>query len=384
VFASGLCITAGSCDLLPSDGPNTNQVLAHSTTNLKANTAVMRFAIVGVDARVARDAEQFYQPQSVTLPSEFQRAGNFGTVGVGDLLHITVWESGDTGLFNSTGSGKKGADLIVRVEVDGTISLPYAGRFAVAGRRTADVEAIVVSHLEGQAVQPQATVIIAENVSSSVSVQGEVLKSGPYPIAKPDVRILDMIALAGGTKFPAYESAVRLTRGRSTTLLNLQDVIDRPQALNASVSAGDTILVSHQPQKFFAFGAVLRPGEQVFGKLTLNLADGLGLATGLDSSRSDAKGVYLFRREPLNLARLYGVEPLAEDRDNVPIVYQFDLKAPQSFFAMGSFPVRPNDIVYVSTAPLADAAKFFQILSGATATVAIPRTLGTNFPAGGY
>jgi hypothetical protein len=31
---------------------------------------------------------------------------------------------------------------------------------------------------------------------------------------------------------------------------------------------------------------------------------------------------------------------------------------------------------------LADAAKFFQILSGAAGTVAIPRTLGGNFPAG--
>ena len=49
---------------------------------------------------------------------------------------------------------------------------------------------------------------------------------------------------------------------------------------------------------------------------------------------------------------------------------------------MNAFPVRPGDILFVSQAPLADAAKFFQILSGATATVAIPRTLGGNFPSG--
>jgi hypothetical protein len=37
----------------------------------------------------------------------------------------------------------------------------------------------------------------------------------------------------------------------------------------------------------------------------------------------------------------------------------------------------------VSTAPLADVAKFMQIISGATATVAIPRTLFGNYPSSG-
>jgi hypothetical protein len=41
----------------------------------------------------------------------------------------------------------------------------------------------------------------------------------------------------------------------------------------------------------------------------------------------------------------------AEDREIVPIVYQFDLKDPLSFFAMATFPLVPNDIVNVSTAP---------------------------------
>jgi polysaccharide export outer membrane protein len=381
-IASGLCAVAAGCDLLPSDGPNTNAMLAHATANLKANpnAAVMRFAIVGIDSRITGDAEQFYQPTTSAVPGVFQKSGSFGNAGVGDVLRVTIWEAGE-GLF---GRDRKGTDMTVRVDVDGTISLPYAGRFRVAGRRLSEIEAMIVSKLEGQAVQPQATVIIADNVSNAASVQGDVTKPGPYPLSTTNQRILDMIAMAGGAKYAPFETAVRITRGRSTMTTSLQEVIDRPEMFNVSVAAGDALLLTRSQQKFLAFGAVAQPGEQVFRKATLNLSDGLGQVLGLDAQRSDAKGVYLFRREPIELARRYGgIQLLAEDRDTVPIVYQLDLKDPKSFFVMGRFPMRPNDIIFVSAAPLAEAARFFQILSGATGTVAIPRTLLGNYPSGG-
>jgi polysaccharide export outer membrane protein len=162
--------------------------------------------------------------------------------------------------------------------------------------------------------------------------------------------------------------------------VSLQDVIDLPETYNVTVAAGDALLLSLNQRKFLALGAVLQPGQKNFTKSKLTLADGLGQVIGLDSTRSDPMGIYLFRREPIELTRRYGVEPLAEDHDTVPIVYQLNLKDPKSFFLMNGFPIRPNDIVFVSTAPLAEAAHFFQILSGATGTVAIPRTLLGNFP----
>lgn len=376
-IATGLFVMVAGCDLLPSDGPNANGMLAHASERRRADpAAVMRFALVTIDPRIARDAEQYYQPVSPSVPAAFLRPATFGRAGVGDVLRVTIWEASDSGLF---GKDRKGADLTVRVDVDGTIALPYAGRFPVRGKRLSDIEADIVTRLAGQAVQPQATVMVAQNVSSAASVQGEVNKPGPYPVERTDQRVLDMIALAGGTKYPPYETFLRLTRGRSTMAVPLQDLMDQPETLNVPVAAGDALLLSRKPLKFVAFGAVLHTGEQTFNKSTLNLSDGLGQVLGLDPVRSDAKGVYLFRREPIDLARRYGVQLLAEDRETVPIVYQLDLKDPQSFFVMNTFPVRPNDIVYVSAAPLAEAARFFQILSGATATVAIPRTLGGDF-----
>lgn len=379
-YAAVLCLAVGACDLLPSDGPSANGMLAHASERRKADPdAVMRFALVTVDARIARDAEQFYTPVSPSVPPAFQQSGTFGRAGVGDVLRVTIWEPNDTGLL---GSERRGTDITVRVDPNGTIAVPYAGRFPVRGKPLSEVEKDIIDRLAGQVNNPQVTVMVSQNISSAASVQGDVNKPGPYPVERADQRVLDMLALAGGTKYPAYETSLRLTRGRSIMTVQMQELVDRPETFNVPVAAGDTILLSRKPLKFVALGAVQQPGEQIFRRSTLNMTDALGQTVGLESSRADAKGVYLFRREPVELARRYGIRLLAEDLETVPIVYQLNLKDPQSFFAMNAFPVRPNDILYVSPAPLADAAKFFQILSGATATVAIPRTLGGNFPAG--
>jgi polysaccharide export outer membrane protein len=374
----GLCGVAAGCDLLPNDGPNANAVLANTAENLRAKP-IMRIAMVGMDERIARDADQFYQPVRAFVPAAFHRPSTFGIVGIGDALRVTIWEPTENGVF--AGRDKKGSDIEVRVDPDGQISLPYAGRIKVAGLPPAAVEERIVGAFTGKATSPQASVMITENVSSTVSVQGDVAKPGPYPVVK-DQRLLDMVALAGGAKYPPYETGVRLTRKRSSLTTSLQEVMDQPEMFDVPVDGGDSLLLFRKTQKFLAFGAVLQPGEQIFRKNVLNLSDGLGQTLGLDAQRADAKAVFLFRREPLELAQRYGVQLVPEDRDTVPIVYQVNLRDPRSYFMMNTFPMRPNDILYVSQAPLQDAAKFFQILSGASATVAIPRTLGGNFPAG--
>ena len=143
----GLSIAIPGCSLLPSDGPNANEMLARASINKKADPKeVTRFALVGIDARIAADAEQFYLPTTGSVPAEFRGAGAFGLVGVGDVLRVTIWEAGDAGLFSRD---RKGTDVTVRVDVDGTMALPYAGRFPVAGKRLSDIEAIIVSRLTG-------------------------------------------------------------------------------------------------------------------------------------------------------------------------------------------------------------------------------------------
>jgi polysaccharide export outer membrane protein len=371
------------CDLLPSDGPNANNVLAGAIEKKKADpAAAVQFALVGIDSRIASEVDRFYQSSPITLPAAFRKNPGFGIVGVGDTLHVTIFESGGTssGVFSQAGKG--GApELSVRVDADGMITIPYAGRIQASGRNIPSIEKAIERGIADQVVEPRVMVFVAESVSSIVSVQGEVAKPGFVPLVKPDARILDMIALSGGSKYPAYETGVRLTRGRATIDVGLQTVIDQPNVYNLKVDGGDALLLTRTIRKFIALGAVLKPGDQIFTKGSILLSDALGQVIGLDAQRSDAKAIYLFRKEPAELARRCGIALSAGNREFVPVVYQLDLKDPKNFFVLSSFPVRPNDILYVSSAPLADVSKFMQILAGASGSVAIPRTLFSSYPA---
>jgi polysaccharide export outer membrane protein len=53
----------------------------------------------------------------------------------------------------------------------------------------------------------------------------------------------------------------------------------------------------------------------------------------------------------------------------VPVIYQLDLKDPASFFVAQSFPIRHQDVLYVSNAPAAELQKFLNIVTSIAAPV---------------
>ena len=55
-----LGVAVSGCDLVPSDGPSANNLLAHASENRKPDPAAeMRFALVDVNARVAREVDRY-------------------------------------------------------------------------------------------------------------------------------------------------------------------------------------------------------------------------------------------------------------------------------------------------------------------------------------
>jgi polysaccharide export outer membrane protein len=61
------------------------------------------------------------------------------------------------------------------------------------------------------------------------------------------------------------------------------------------------------------------------------------------------------------------------------VVYRLNLRDPGGFFVSQQFPVLPDDLIYVSEAPIAEAAKVFQLLTGVSGIGAIPRNLGAGY-----
>src|SRR5216684_8348849 len=110
-------------------------------------------------------------------------------IGPGDLLEITI----------STVIGAPEVDWKARVSGSGDITLPLVGSFHVAGMTAEEAQEFIgKKYKDGEILKsPQVSVFLLEYASQGVSVLGEVLKPGVYPLLTSR-RLLDLISQAGG------------------------------------------------------------------------------------------------------------------------------------------------------------------------------------------
>lgn len=346
------------CAMLPAAGPSTSAVLRGGSTVGQAKAS--DYLIVDIDERIAGILTSF---KYEVFPTSFGTAAHHPphTIGVGDVLGVSIFEAGEGGLF-STNEVKR-TDLKVTVNDGGTISIPYAGRINVAGHTPEDVQDMIRERLKDRAIQPDVLVQVVDNESNTVTVSGAVAKPGRYPISIRGDRVLDVIALAGGSTNPAYETYVTMTRGSVQARVPLQEMLN-DQSENVYVRPGDQIFLVHEPQTFTAFGALRQPGEHPFGAQKLSLIETVAKAGGLNEALADPTGIFLFRYEPKEI-----VKAIRPDYDGhlgypVPVVYRLNMKDPRTYFFAQVFPTRDKDVFYVATAPGAELSKFLQILQG--------------------
>ncbi len=74
------------------------------------------------------------------------------------------------------------------------------------------------------------------------------------PLNPRGERILDVIARAGGTKYPGYEMFVMLQRGKQKGVVAFNRLFEAPEE-NIFVQPGDTLYVFRQAPTFLVFGA---------------------------------------------------------------------------------------------------------------------------------
>ena len=295
----------------------------------------------------------------------------------GDVLEVTIWEAPPALLFASTSvsadprgaaSGARASALPEQpIGAQGTINVPFVGAVAAAGRTTDEIESNIAARLAGKAHRPQVMVRLLRNVSSNVTVVGEVAASVRMPLSPRGERLLDALAAAGGVRQQVGRVSLQLTRGSMVRAMPLESIIRDP-AQNIVLQPGDVITALHQPSSLTVFGATGRNEELSFEAQGITLTQALARAGGLQDQRADAQGVFVFRfEEP---SALEGPAPAVTTPDGkVPVIYQLDLRDPASFFAAQSFPVRHRDVLYVSNAPAAELQKFLNIVTAIAAPV---------------
>jgi len=305
-------------------------------------------------------------------------------VGVGDTLEVTIWEAAPAALFgtaildSSIGSGvstsRPNTLPGILVGPSGTITIPFAGQVPAAGRTLRQIEQEIVRRLQGRAHLPQAMVRVAHNATANVTVVGDVKSPQRIPLTPRGERVLDAIAQAGGTSQPIDRMTIEISRGGAVQRMAARDLLQDPRQ-NIILRSDDVITALYQPYSFTVMGATGKNDEVHFEGVGLTLAQALGRVGGLQDMRADPRGVFLFRWErpqPLGSAG-QGLQPNQDGL--VPVIYQADLKRPETYFAVQHFRMRDGDIIYVSNSRVAELQRFLNILSSSILPVATARTI---------
>ena len=362
-------ITTAACGIVPREGPLSVEIEKQSLEN--------DYVVVDVDADIVNSLAEFDPVGLSTLFSKSSYRSPVSVVGVGDVLAVNIFEAGEGGLFaNNAGNG---ADFPkVAVNRAGKISLPYTGLLAVKGRTTHQIQELIVESLEGKAIQPQAIVNIIHNESNVVTLSGDISSPGLYPISINGSRLLDIIAKAGGAKFPARETYVTFQRGKRQGVQLMKAVIDSlPE--NIYVSRGDRIYLSHDPQRYTVLGAIKKSSVYTFDAPTVSVLEAIASAGGLLDSRADATGVFVFRYESPKILDSLGIPYGDTIRGLVPTIYRINMKHAQSYFYAQSFHLKDKDSVYVSNATGVEISKILTLINQATSSFGNAARINSSF-----
>jgi len=363
--SAALCalFLAGCASYFPSIGP-TRQEIEHPG----AKNSVPPVAVIDVNEEVTR---RLVAQRSRLLFSEVltTRPEQLLPMGKGDYLTVTIWEAAPATLFGSVQLDPHGipapalATTLPEQPVDGEgyITVPFAGRVPAAGKTLPEISAEIKRRLTGKANQPEVLVLQSRNLSSSVTVVGEVTTSTRVPLTATHERLLDALAIAAGVRQPVNKTTIQLTRGDSVHALPLETIIRDPRQ-NVALQPGDVVTALFQPLSFTALGATGKNEEVNFETQGITLAQALARSGGLIDQRSNPKGVFIFRLEPKSAqaATVSAQSSAAEDLD--PVIYRVDLRDPRSLFWIQSFPVKDKDVLYVSNAPVWELQKFLNLL----------------------
>jgi len=364
--AAGALLSVAACGTLPTQGPLASDVVAQVSAD-----ELSRYLVVDVDERIAdivrrRRGDTFKGRFGDGRPIPYQR------VGVGDGLTVTIWEAAAGGLFSSpivdrTSTGSRSITIPDQVVAnDGSITVPYAGRIRVIGLTPPQIEAQVVTQLTGKAIEPQALVTISRNVSNTATVTGEVTAGARVPLTVKGDRILDVLSTAGGIRAPVHETFINLLRAGRSVTVPMQAILNNP-AENIFVLPGDVITAIRQPQTYSAFGATMKNAVIPFDQVEITMEEAIAKAGGLIDFQADPDGVFLFRFEPVSLAR--EIDParvVPPGTSVVPVVYKLSMRNARSYFHARQFPMQNKDILYVSSAPLNEVQKILAIVGQVT------------------
>ena len=277
-------------------------------------------------------------------------------VAPGDVLNITVWEHPE--LTIPQGGQRTPCQAGNVIHSDGTIYYPYVGKVSVDGKHVTEIRDFIIKKLARYLERPQVDVSVACFRSQRVFVSGAVLNPSMVPVTDVPMTLLDALNDRGGMAPDADWRSVTLTATRdgevtkqTLDLSALYQMGDLSQ--NRLLRSNDLVHVPRNDAlKVFVMGDVINAGTQRIDRNGLTLAEALNNVGGINEASASASGIFVLRA--------------SDSASKIVDIYQLDASMGPMLILSTQFRLKPMDIVYVTSAPI---ARWNKLLSQLTSSL---------------
>lgn len=336
-----LCSLAlAGCATLPSNGPTSSAVIRGARDAVDVPYKVVDISPQVINALPPSQSPGIAQMSALSLSATPGRAD---VIRDGDTLSILIFEVG-FGLFSGQSSiadairpPTAGAQQIVAVVREGgTVDLPYLGPVTASGNFPEQLADELRRRLKRVSESPQVIVNISDTAHSVAYVSGAITKPGRYRLTAAHEKLLDMIALAGGTAENANNVDIKIKRGAQVAQAPLNE-ISSESAANLELMPDDRVEVVLRRPSYTALGATEKVSQISLEAPSVNLVEAIARATGPSDKSANPRGVFVFR-----------LEKGPNDEQPRAVVYRLNMLKPESYFLAQMFAVKDKDVILFS------------------------------------
>ena len=174
-------------------------------------------------------------------------------LGAGDTVRIQVFQNPDL-------------TLETRIQESGDVTYPLIGALHLAGLTIPQAEKLLAAALKtgGFMQQPQVNISQVQARPKQMSVLGQVLKPGLYPLEFSNTHLSDVLAQAGGIGPGGADTVIVIGRRQGKPIRQQIDVtamyLQGDMSNDILIAPGDLVYVNRAPV-FYIYGEAQRPGS---------------------------------------------------------------------------------------------------------------------------